>query len=73
MLKIAKKAGGALVKSVQVFDVYKGEHIEKGYKSISISIDYESKDKTLKVEDILPVHEKVLAALNKEYEANLRA
>ena len=73
MLKIAKKAGGALVKSVQVFDIYKGEHIEKGYKSISISIDYESKDKTLKVEDILPVHEKVLAALNKEYEANLRA
>ena len=73
MLKIAKKAGGPLVKQVHVFDVYKGEHIEKGFKSVSISIEYEAKDKTLKVEDILPIHEKVLATLNKEYEANLRA
>ena len=73
LLKLVKKAGGPLVKSVQVFDVYNGGNIEKGYKSISISIDYESKEKTLKVEDILPIHQKVLDTLNKEYNANLRA
>jgi phenylalanyl-tRNA synthetase beta chain len=56
-----------------VFDIYKGEHIEKGYKSVSISIAYEAKDKTLKIEDITPIHEKVLAELNKQYQANLRA
>ena len=73
LLKIAKKAGGALVKNVKVFDIYKGEHIAEGYKSVSISIVYESKEKTLKLEDVTPVHEKVLAELNKHYEANLRA
>ena len=73
LLRIAKKAGGQLVKSVEVFDIYKGEHIEKGYKSVSISIAYEAKDKTLKIEDITPIHEKVLAELNKQYQANLRA
>ena len=73
MLKVAKKAGGNLVKNVKVFDIYKGEHIPAGYKSVSISIVYESKEKTLKLEDVTPVHEKVLAELNKHYEANLRA
>ena len=73
LLKVAKKAGGPLVRSVEVFDIYKGEHIKEGYKSISINIVYESKEKTLKIEDITPVHDKVLAELNKVYNANLRS
>ncbi|MDO4500233.1 MAG: phenylalanine--tRNA ligase subunit beta [Erysipelotrichaceae bacterium] len=72
LLKVAKKAGGQLVKSVEVFDVYKGEHIEKGYKSVSISIVYENKEKTLKVEDIDVPHNKILEELNKHYGANQR-
>lgn len=73
LLKVTKKAGGKLVKSVEVFDVYKGEHIKEGYKSVSINIVYESSEKTLKIEDINPVHEKVLNELNKVYNANLRS
>ena len=72
LLKTVKKAGGVLVKSTSVFDVYQGEHIEKGYKSVSVNVVYESKDHTLKVEDVNPVHEKILAELGKKYGASLR-
>ena len=72
LIKLIKKAGGALVKSVKVFDVYRGEHIELGYKSISLNIVYEDKDKTLKTDDIDVPHNKILEELNKKYGANLR-
>lgn len=72
LIRIIERAGGSLVSSVEVFDIYKGEHIKDGYMSISLNIIYESKDKTLKIEDINPVHEKILSELSKQYQANLR-
>ncbi len=73
LMRTARKAGGPLVKSVSIFDVYQGEHIEEGYKSISLNIIYESKDATLKAEDIAPVHEKILNELANKYSASLRS
>lgn len=72
LLKTVKKAGGALVKNINVFDVYQGEHIEKGYKSISLNIVYESDKETLKIEDIEPIQNKILNELEKVYNAQLR-
>ena len=69
MIKLIKKIGGKLVKDVEVFDIYQGEHIEKGYKSISLSIVYEDSEKTLKVDDVNPIHEKILNELKLAYEA----
>ncbi len=70
--KQIKKAGGKLLSKIEVFDVYRGEHIKKGYKSIALSLTYESFDKTLSVQEVEPLHAKVLDMLNKEYDANLR-
>ncbi len=72
LLKVVKKAGGALVKSVKVFDVYKGEHIDFGFKSVSLNIVYEDTTKTLKTSDVDVPHNKILEELNKRYNANLR-
>ena len=72
LLKLIKKAGGSLVKSVKIFDIYKGEHIEEGYKSVSLKIIYEDPNKTLKTSDVDIPHNKILEALNKQYNANLR-
>ena len=72
LIKVAKKAGGKLVKSVEVFDIYKGEHIAEGYKSVSLNIVYESSEKTLKVEDINEPHNKIMNELNNTYKASLR-
>ena len=72
LIKTARKAGGSLVSSVEVFDIYKGENVPEGLKSVSLNIVYEDKTKTLKAEDISPSHEKILSELNKLYDANLR-
>lgn len=72
LVKTIKKAGGSLVKNAEVFDVYKGEHIEPGYKSVSLNIIYESADSTLKTEEVNEVHAKILEVLNNSYGANIR-
>ncbi len=72
LIKVIKKAGGALVKSIKVFDIYKGEHIEDGFKSVSLNIVYEDTNKTLKASDIDAPHNKILEELNKKYNANQR-
>ena len=72
LIKAASKAGGKIVKSVEVFDIYKGEHIPEGFKSVSLSIVYEDPDKTLKVDDINVPHQKIMDDLSKKYDANLR-
>ena len=72
LIKVISKSGGKLVKSVEVFDIYKGEHIQEGYKSVSLNIVYEDAEKTLKVEDINEPHQKIMDELNKVYKAAQR-
>lgn len=73
LIALIKKNGANMIKQVEVFDIYKGEHVKKGYKSISLKLVYESYEQTLKDNDINPVHEKVLEALNAKYNATLRS
>lgn len=72
LIQTIKKAGGALVKNSKVFDIYQGEHVEKGFKSVSLNIVYEDKEKTLKTEDINPVHEKILTELISKFDGKQR-
>lgn len=72
LLKVVKKAGGAIVKSIKIFDIYKGEHIADGFKSVSLNIVYEDPNKTLKTSDVDDPHNKILEELNKRYNANQR-
>ena len=72
LIKLIIKAGGKLVKTAEVFDIYKGEHIKEGYKSVSLNIVYEDKEKTLKVDDINAPHQKIMDELNKRFNANQR-
>lgn len=72
LLKATKKAGGVLVKSVEVFDIYRGEPIAQGSKSVALEVIYEDPTRTLKLEDILPLQAKILAELKKNFAADLR-
>jgi len=72
LLTLIKKTGGNLVKKAEVFDIYQGEHIEEGYKSVSLNIVYEDKEKTLKAEEVNAVHENVLKQLLERFEAKQR-
>ncbi|NLC97237.1 MAG: phenylalanine--tRNA ligase subunit beta [Erysipelotrichaceae bacterium] len=73
ILDVINKNGGKLIKSLEIFDVYKGEHIEDGKKSIALKIVYQSKDKTLTEAEVSKVHENILEKLEKEVNAQLRS
>ncbi len=69
LLACIRKAGGRIVKKAEVFDVYMGEHIEAGYKSVSLSIVYEDSEKTLKTEDVNQIHGRIVDELKSKFEA----
>lgn len=73
IIRTIVKCGRKIITDVEVFDVYTGEHVADGYKSIAISVTFQSKERTLKDEEINSVYEKILIALKKEHDAELRA
>jgi phenylalanyl-tRNA synthetase beta chain len=65
-------AGGALLKEVQVFDLYEGDRLEAGTKSIAFSLKYFDPERTLTDEDVTKTHQQVLNALEQKTGAVLR-
>jgi phenylalanyl-tRNA synthetase beta chain len=72
ILKQIKKSAGSLLTDMKVFDVYTGQNIEKGKKSMAYSLTFGAKDKTLTDEEINKVLEKIIADLEKGIGAELR-
>ena len=70
--KITAEKTGDLLESITLFDKYKGKQIPEGIKSLSFNLIYRSDDRTLTDEEVIPVHEKLLEALNEELGAVLR-
>lgn len=69
---IIREAGGKLLKTIRVFDLYDGEHMKKGKKSIAFSLTYADPEKTLTDEEVLNAHERVLSAVKEIVGAELR-
>jgi phenylalanyl-tRNA synthetase beta chain len=70
--EIILSAGGPLLKEAYVFDLYEGEHMEAGKKSIAFSLKYADPERTLTDEEVTKVHDKVLKALAEQAGAVLR-
>lgn len=70
---VIMKWGKGIIEKVELFDVYEGEQIPEGKKSIAYSITYRSYEKTLKDEDVNVVHEKIVEEIENTFEANLRS
>ena len=71
IIKIIKKNGNGLVKEAKIFDVYEGENIFKGSKSVAISISL-SKEGTLTDKEINDTLDKIKFELAKSLNAELR-
>jgi phenylalanyl-tRNA synthetase beta chain len=69
---IIQTAGGKLLKEVNVFDLYEGERMEEGKKSIAYSLKYMDPERTLTDEEVTKVHTQVLEALKNQAGAVLR-
>jgi phenylalanyl-tRNA synthetase beta chain len=60
-----KKAGGALVKSVELFDLYQGDNMQAGKKSLGYNVTLQAQDRTLQEADIVGVCNNIIAAAEK--------
>lgn len=62
----------ALVREARVFDVYAGDQVPAGKKSIAFSVVYQSDEKTLTDDDVAKAQRKILERLRREFNAELR-
>ncbi|AWI06884.1 phenylalanine--tRNA ligase subunit beta [Clostridium drakei] len=70
--EIMNKQGGHLLESIKLFDVYKGEQIPEGKKSIAYSLIYREENKTLTDNEVNKVHDKIVRTLENRLGAQLR-
>ncbi len=64
---------GEKLKTVEVFDVFEGGSLEKDQKSIAFRLTFQDNTKTLTINDIDPVIQKILKKLGKQFSAQLRS
>ena len=65
-------AGGALVRDVDLFDIYEGEGIVQGKKNLAFHIIYQAEDRTLKSKEIDKIHQKIIKILEENPEWEVR-
>lgn len=70
--EIIRNNGGNILESIELFDVYTGEQIPEGYKSLAYALNFRHQERTLNDDDINPVVEQILEALKSGLNAQLR-
>ncbi len=63
IVALIKEHGGEYLESVSIFDVYEGEHIETGYRSLAYNLQFRSMEGTLNDEDIDGAIQAIIDAL----------
>lgn len=72
VIKTIKKTGGKLVNSVKVFDLYMGNNLGENKKSLAFNLYFEDSNKTLTLEEITPIFDKITHEVENKYHATLR-
>jgi phenylalanyl-tRNA synthetase beta chain len=70
--ELIRRMGGKVVREVRLFDVYRGEKVGAGKKSLAYSITYQASDRTLSDKDVAGLRAHILRKLEQELGAKLR-
>ncbi len=57
---------GGLIRDIDLFDVYQGDNLPQGKKSLAFRLIYQSEDRTLTDQEVNQLHQKVIQSLEKE-------
>ena len=71
--RVIRKNGGELLININLFDVYEGEQIKDGFKSMAFALKFQAPDRTLKDDEVNVIHEKIQLALKDDFDAELRS
>ena len=69
----AQEAAGEQLRSIRVFDVYRGDQIGAGQKSLALRVEFQSPERTLSDEDAAEIRGRIEKALAERFGAELRA
>ena len=72
LVAAAREAAGAELREIRVFDVYRGDQVGAGRKSVAFSLAYQADDRTLTEEDATRLRGAIVAALAQRFGAELR-
>ena len=69
---LIQQAGGDLLVDVDLFDVYRGEPLAPGSKSLAYALTYQSLDRSLSDKDVARVRDKIIRVVEQETGGKLR-
>ncbi|WP_034550912.1 phenylalanine--tRNA ligase subunit beta [Carnobacterium funditum] len=72
LTELISEKGGKYLRNVRLFDLYQGDKIEEGKKSLAYTLSYLNPTDTLIEEDVTKAFEKVTQALVEQYDAVIR-
>ena len=73
LIEIISNIDKDLIKAVKVFDVYEGENIPEGQKSIALNVTIQSSEKTLKDEDLDRINQLIISTVEEKTGAKIRS
>ena len=73
LIEIIKNVNKDLIKSVKVFDVYEGENIGAGKKSIALNVTIQSLEKTLNDADLNTINQLIISTVESKTDAKIRS
>jgi phenylalanyl-tRNA synthetase beta chain len=73
LVAAAREAAGDELRAMRPFDVYRGEQVGEGRKSVAFAVSFQSTERTLTDEDAAALRERIVAALRERFGAELRA
>jgi phenylalanyl-tRNA synthetase beta chain len=68
----AHEAAGSELREVRGFDVYRGEQVAAGRKSVALALAFQSPERTLTEEDATRMRDAIVAELGRRFGAELR-
>ncbi len=73
LVNIIKSVDNKLIKSVRVFDVFEGENIPEGKKSIAVNVTIQSEEKTLNENDLDNINKLIISSVESKSGAKIRS
>ncbi|MEQ8525328.1 phenylalanine--tRNA ligase subunit beta [Gracilimonas sp.] len=72
LMEVIEDKAGDQLESIDIFDVFEGESIGKGNKSLAFRLNFLDPNKTLNIKEVEPIIQKIVKSLEKDFSAKLR-
>ena len=73
LLETVKQAAGEILEDIKLFDVYEGNQVPEGHKSVAFALRFRASDRTLSADEVANARNSAVEAANKKFGATLRS